>query len=305
MGRIADALRRAQEERARRAAGAVAVGEPAASTSVDAPSPESRFASGGESTDVLGQASILEAPPSPQPIPIQADPILPEAVDPRVVAFHDSTGEIAERYRSTRTRLLTGNPAGSARLLAITSTLRKEGKTITTANLGFSMAELRHLRVAMIDLDFRQRGLSRYLQVDEKPGIADVLRGERQLAEVCIPAVRENLFFIPAGDTGGARPSDLLARESVGAVFREFNERFHYSLIDTPPVNTSADLGLIAPLCHSVLIVVRMHRTPESSLCRCVKMLQANRISIAGCVLAGYSESTMSYDAHDYFETTP
>jgi predicted acyltransferase len=72
-------------------------------------------------------------------------------------------------------------------------------------------------------------------------------------------------------------------------VFKEINDRFHYSLIDTPAVSSVADIGLIAPLCHSVLIVIRMNRTPEPLLRRSVKMLQANHVPITGCILAGYA----------------
>ncbi|MBI4579398.1 MAG: hypothetical protein HY718_06820, partial [Planctomycetes bacterium] len=63
------------------------------------------------------------------------------------------------------------------------------------------------------------------------------------------------------------------------------------------------DIGLVAPLCHSVVIVIRMGRTPEHVLRRCVRMLQANHVAIAGAILAGYSEETMAcVDPHDYYE---
>jgi Mrp family chromosome partitioning ATPase len=161
---------------------------------------------------------------------------------------------------------------------------------------------LRHLRVAMIDLDFRQRGLSRRFGLDAQPGMAEVLRGERRLAEVCLPFVRENLCLIPAGDPAGANPSELISAGHAAGVFKELNERFHYTLVDTPPVSTVADIGLVAPMCHSVILVIRMNRTPEPMLRRSVKLLQANHVSIAGCLLAGYDEATMGYaDNHDYY----
>ncbi len=92
----------------------------------------------------------------------------------------------------------------------------------------------------------------------------------------------------------------------MGQVFREINERFHYCLIDTPPIHAFADIGLIAPLCHSVLIVIRMNATPEPLLQRCVKMLQANHLAITGCILAGYREDAMSFNtSQDFFTSGP
>lgn len=295
MGRIAEALKRAQRERAERLnAGSVGLMEPDAQSR--------RF---DDSSDTIAAppalASILEPPPPPKAFTANAPPLPPEALDPRAVAFHEPTGEFAEKYRSIRTRLLTANPGGSARSYAVSSALPREGKTVTVANLGLSLAELRHLRVAMVDLDFRHRGLTHLLGAQDRPGMAEVLRSEKRLSEVCIPVVRENLHFIGVGDVGTAGPSDLLAIEAARDIFREINERFHYCLIDTPPIHHCADIGLIAPLCHSVLMVIRMNATPEPLLQRCVKMLQANHLSIAGCILAGYREDAMSYNTNQDF----
>lgn len=297
MGRIAEALKRAQRERAERLD----------TESVGLVEPDARSRRFDDSSTAVAAppalTPILEPPPSPKPFPISATPIQPEVLDPQILAFHEPTCEIAEKYRSIRTRLLTANPGGSARAYAVTSTLPHEGKTVTVANLGFSLAELRHLRVAIVDMDFRRHGLTKLLGVEDRPGIAEILRSEKRLSDVCIPVVRDNLHLIPVGDIDSAGPSDLLATEAARDVFREINERFHYCLIDTPPIHVFADIGLIAPLCHSVLIVIRMNATPEPLLQRCVKMLQANHLSIAGCILAGYREDAMSYNTNQDFFT--
>ncbi|HOA74942.1 MAG TPA: CpsD/CapB family tyrosine-protein kinase [Phycisphaerae bacterium] len=281
MGRIAEALKRAQQERVRCAAGEAAASQYAADT----------FAEGG-----------ILAPESFPAFVVSTPPILPDQVAPEVVMLHDPTCRVAERYRAARTRLLSGQPGGKARIFAITSSLPGEGKTITTANLGFSLAELRHLRVAVIDCDFRQQGLTASCNAKGRPGLAEVIQGQAALADVCVPLVRENLFLIPAGNPKSITPSELLAEPSAAAVFREINGRFHYGLIDTPPASTVADIGLVAPLCHSVVIVLRMGKTPEHLLQRCVRMLQANHVAIAGSILVGYCEQTMACRDGDYYQ---
>ena len=305
MGRIAEALKRAQQERERLGDDG---GEPAAvvepTSGVVSGRPKGRRTGRVPGSDPLSRASILDVPSLSKLAPIEGPIIEPAYVDRDVVTFHDPESAFAEKYRSVRTRLLTDNAGGMARIFAVTSSQPKEGKTVTAANLGFALAELRHLRVAVIDLDFRRRGLSRRFQVDDRAGLAEVLRGEKKLAEVCARVVKDNLVLVPAGDPGDSVLSDLLASSRATAVFKEFNQRFHYTLVDTPPVNTAADIGSIAPLCHSVIMVIRMNRTPESLLKRSVKLLEANHLSIAGCILAGYCESTMGYtDPHDYYES--
>ncbi|HSW44193.1 MAG TPA: CpsD/CapB family tyrosine-protein kinase [Phycisphaerae bacterium] len=294
MGRIAEALKRAQEDRQRRLEG----------ESADRAT-GSRPGSGEPSVvdEGLLCGTIIKPPQLRRPFTTTTQPIPAEAVDPRVLAFHDPICQIAEKYRSVRTRLLTNNPGGSARVHAIASTLRQEGRTITAANLGFSLAELRHLRVAIIDLDVRQGGLTRLFQAEGRPGMIEVLRGEKRLAEACIPVVRDNLHLVPVGRISDANPSELLAGGVAAGVFREINERYHYALVDTPPIHTCADIGLIGPLCHSVLIVARMNHTPESLLRRSVKMLQANHISVAGCILVGGNEDTIDRTGNQDFYT--
>jgi succinoglycan biosynthesis transport protein ExoP len=285
MGRIAEALKRAEQERSRHLAEQPA--DPAAAVIAAGPAEDL--------PDNAGKAaihSIVDPPGGARPFVVTAVPVQPTSIHPGVVVFHDPASLIAERFRAVRTRLLTSNPSGAPRLHVVTSSLPGEGKTTTAANLAFSLAELRHLRVALIDCDLRQRVLEKMLGLEQHPGFAEVIRGKHSLAEVCIPLVRPNLYFIPAGELGATTPSDLLSCERVGTLFREFGERFNYAIIDTPPVHTVADIGLIAPMCHSVLMVIRMNATPEPVVRRCVRMLQANGTPIAGAILAGESDET-------------
>lgn len=300
MGRIAEALKRAQQERSLRLAQTtdMSFGDAAAVSG-------RTFRRGAMRAEPFSDCAelLLKPPSSPQPFPITAQALGSDSVGGEVVVLHEPNSVTAERFRSVRTRLITANPGGGPRVLALTSALRGEGKTVTTANLAFSFAELKYLRVAMVDLDFHACGLSCLLGAEHQPGLAEVLRGELSLADVCMPAVRDNLYLIPAGDPAGLLPSELLASKLFGGVFKELTERFHYSLIDTPPVHEAADAGVIAPLCHSVVMVVRMNRTPEPLVDRCVKMLQANRVNVAGCILAGYHERPMASLSHDYYQS--
>jgi succinoglycan biosynthesis transport protein ExoP len=273
MGRIAEALKRAQHERA---------------TKLEE---DSRAAENVAKTSPFGQKDFQASPhePAPRPFLLGVEPLAASAIDRRVLALHEPTCAMAEKFRSLRTRLITSNPTGGSRTYAITSSVPREGKTVTAANLAFSLGELKHLRIALVDVDLRGQGLSKLMGALDQPGLCEVLRGETTLSEVCLPAVRQNLYFIPVGNAGGAAASELLVGARASSLFRELQERFHYSLVDTPPA-TTADIGLVAPLCHCVLVVARMHATPEPVLRRCIQMLQSNQVNVAGCVLTGCDE---------------
>lgn len=302
MGRIAEALKRAQQERQQQLSAHPLPDWQRSGISFKADESRSNdFVRSHAAATTLNIPTSLSQSPSLQAVGSTVAPIPVDHIGPDVVMLHDANCEIAEKYRSVRTRLITANPGGNSRIYAVTSILPHEGRTTTTANLGFCLAELRHVRVAMIDLDFRQCGLSAACQANDAPGIAEVLRGEKTLSQICTPVVRNNLHLIPAGQLGTDSPSDLLAGDRLSRLFREINERFHYAFVDTPAIHKVADMGLIGPLCHSILMVIRMNRTPEPLLRRCVKMLQANQLTIAGCILAGYEEHAMlAGDGQEY-----
>ena len=66
-------------------------------------------------------------------------------LDERVVAVYQSEGVEAEQFRSLRTRLLNQNPDNEHRIIAVTSSTPREGKSITTINLAFALSEVKLL----------------------------------------------------------------------------------------------------------------------------------------------------------------
>jgi len=300
MGRIAEALKRAQQEsmlKIETGSTATAIAEHIVSA------PRTSIERNLSEPEVIHKPSMFNPPP-PTPFPLENDLIPIDHVGSSIIACHQPNTKMVEKYRSIRTRLLTNNRSGKPRIYAVTSSSPHEGKTVSTANLGFVLAELKQRRIIMVDADFRKKGLSQLFKIEEQPGLAEVLRGDVKLAEVCHPVVKNNLYLIPAGQLNEDSPSELLAGPRAAHLYKEIKDRFNYGLIDTPPVNSAADIGLIGPMCHSVIIIIRMHRTPEHWLKRCVKMLQANHIPIEGCILAGYCDETMGYnDTHDYYDT--
>jgi len=276
MGRIAEALKKAERERQ-----LASTAEPSTPT---APRPE--------------------APPHPTPtaaaVATDVQPVRPvrsvsEGMSEALVAYYDSSSMIAEQYRSLRTRLLSMNPGNEAQVLAVTSAVPREGKSVTALNLALILSEIQHLRVLVIDGDFRRSSLARLLSQPGAPGLADMLRGQGTLESVIQPTAMPNLMFIPAGKMGNRSAADLLSSETLARTFRKLQTQYQYIIVDTPPATTVTDVGVIGQLCHAVVMVIRMNRTPGPVVRRAVRMLQVNNIPVAGCVLVGRNERNTRY----------
>lgn len=282
MGRIAEALKRAEQERRR-------------------------------ALEMGGQTALLDAPSAravtPVVVPTGGDgPVDPgeeavkltEGLSESLVPFHERSSLVTEQYRSLRTRLLSSNPNYEHRIIAITSAVPKEGKSVTTLNLGCILAEIRHLKVLVVDGDFRRSSLAQMLNQPSGPGLAEVLDGSATYDEVIRSTPIPNLSFMPAGSTQNRSAAELLTAASASSTFRRMQNEFHYTIVDTPPATTVTDVGIIGQMCTGVVVIVRLHRTHEAAAKRAVRLLQVNNIPIVGCLLVGRDSPLGGYYGYGY-----
>ncbi len=279
MGRIADALKRAEQER--RAALGISAEH------------------GGAATLTLPRISttIAEASPSAQSESEKPQDrlALVQGLSESLVPFFEPTSLVTEQYRSLRTRLLSQNPQYEHRIIAITSAVPKEGKSVTTLNLGCTLAEIRHLKVLVVDGDFRRSSLAQMLNQPDGPGLADVLGGEATYEQVIRDTPIPNLKFISAGSTKHRSAAELLTDARAVPTFKRLQNDFHYTIVDTPPATTVTDVGIIGQMCSGMIVIVRLNRTHEAAAKRAVRLLQVNNIPIIGCMIVGRDAAVDRY----------
>lgn len=292
MGLISDALRRAEEERRKKALADDGLQPVPPDELVDVPAGLIDAATPARDATAEVVAPIDDWPVGP------ANHESSFAIHDSIVAYHDKAAEITEQYRALRSRLTAQNTTAENSVVAITSSIPQEGKSVTTLNLSWVMAEIKHFRILMIDGDFRRSSLANMLGISEYPGLADLLRGEARLNEVIRPTPLPNLSVITAGTTQEFNAAELLSTQKTGNILQECKRRFQYTFIDTPPASTVSDATVLAPWCTGVLFVVRMGKTPEPIAKSTIRLLQANNVNIIGCVLAGHRERTGRYQRY-------
>lgn len=272
----------------------------------ETPDPQSAFVSSDVATEA--RASSGEAAGPRAPTTSAAPPLSPETVvwnakdvDPAVIAFHDRCSAICEQYRSVRARLLTMNAAAARQVIAITSSVPQEGKSVTTVNLGLVMAEGGEHNILIADADFRRTSLARMLGIKGAPGLAELVRGEAELSEVLQPTPCPNLKIIPAGVSAGKSYAELLGGPPARAILADFRALFHYTFLDTPPVTTVSDVSMLAPHCDGTIMVIEMRRTPEPTVQQAVRTLQTNNVKVLGCILSRHPDRPSRYYDRYYY----
>ncbi|MGD8452864.1 MAG: polysaccharide biosynthesis tyrosine autokinase [Phycisphaerae bacterium] len=219
----------------------------------------------------------------------------PKQIDPAVVAFHERYSSVTEQFRSVRARLLSMNGSATHRIIAITSSVPQEGKSVSAVNLGFVMAEGGEHRILVADADFRRSSIGRMLGLAARPGLAELIRGEYPADELLCSTPMPNLYVLPPGKMAPQSASELLGSPNTRDVMAHLRASFDYVLLDLPPVNTVSDVSMLAPQCDGVILVVEMHRTPEPTAQQAVRTLQANNARILGCILTRHEDRRTHY----------
>lgn len=233
---------------------------------------------------------------------------LPEGFDDRLVAATDASSIMGEEYRAIRTRLLARWQHRRHIIHTITSATPKEGKTLTSLNLGLSFSEMTDRRTIVVECDLRIPMFAKMLALPEGPGLIQVLRGEAELDDAIRPSVRPNLSVIAAGAIAPDDATQLLSSAEFSQVLTTLRERYDHVIVDTPPVLDLADAGIAGGQSDEVIVIVRMNRTPRYLVDEAIRTLNSYDAPVSGCVLTdmrlgshgGYSYWYRGYYRHGY-----
>ncbi|HEU4522921.1 MAG TPA: CpsD/CapB family tyrosine-protein kinase [Thermoanaerobaculia bacterium] len=206
---------------------------------------------------------------------------LPDGIDPRLVSLLKPDSFEADQYRMLRYAVERACPSEAARVVAVTSAVPGDGKTLTAVNLAAAIARAGQSRVLLIDADLRRPAVARVLGRDTGHrgwGLVDAILDKRlSLDQVTWPLDPFNLAVVtsrrPQADT-----YELLASGRFAELVREARERYDYIVIDTPPVLPAPDSRLLAGMIDGYLIVVAADKTPRRLLEETLALLGPEKI---------------------------
>jgi capsular exopolysaccharide synthesis family protein len=186
-----------------------------------------------------------------------------EAEDMDLIVYKKPQSIVSEAIRHVYSSIMlstSGRPPG---VIMITSPNPGEGKTTLVSNLAQSYV-LNERQVVMIDCDLRKPKLHQIYQLDSQPGLTNYLTGSATLEEILRSTAIPNLVIITAG-ARPPNPANLLNSEAFKELLALLRERFHYIIIDTPPVLGFADARFVSALVDGVLLVAKHNFTHKSA----------------------------------------
>ena len=182
-----------------------------------------------------------------------------------LVVNKSSRTTISELFRYIRTNLNYMTEAGGHKVMLITSSMKGEGKTFFSINLGATLA-LVDKKVVLLEFDVRKPDLLRNLNLTSKVGLTNYLKGESSIDEIILQSpTQSNLYVIGCGAMP-ENPAELLMSERMSGLFDDLKERFDYIIIDTSPVGQVADAFSLAPYADASIYLVRYNYTDKVQL---------------------------------------
>jgi len=216
-----------------------------------------------------------------------------------LLAAADTDDLAVESLRSLRTSLYFAKLNAKNNMLLVTSPGPGAGKTFVSMNLATVLASAGK-RVLVIDADLRKGRLHKLLGIQAKPGLSDLIIGDKDFNEVIHKTDINNLFVLTAGAIS-QKSSELLMQEKFENVLEKISGHFEHIIIDSPPVLAVTDAAIIGCYTAATLLVVRDAQSPLREIEQSVKRLEHAGVNLRGVVYNGMKTSRSRYGYGKYY----
>ena len=236
--------------------------------------------SADEVEDILG-CGILGAIPR-----LQEDTTERSGLD--LIAVEDTKGSLAEAFRIMRTSLSFASPGKQIRSLVVTSSLPREGKTLSAINLAITHA-IGGKSVLLVDADMRKPRVHESLGLSNKQGLANMLTtsGGDLPIESCIQDTHiEHLSTMTSGGIP-PNPAELIDSSRFDEVVKQLETMYDLVIFDSPPGNPVIDAMLVAKHVDGMVIVSRLHTTPSGALEQLSGLVRTSGANLLGAIVNG------------------
>ncbi|MFC1545815.1 GumC family protein [Pseudomonadota bacterium] len=213
----------------------------------------------------------------------------------RLISHFSPPSTISEAYRSLRTNLLFSQ-AGEHRVILVSSSTVKEGKSTIAANLAVVVAQ-QGARVLLIDGDMRKPMQHHTFGLKRAPGLSECLLGQiswrdaiKRFSDVMLGDMGiDQALFTPGLDQldilscgrASVNPPDLLSDPAIDKILADVRKEYDLVIIDMPPLLHTTDAIIVASKVDGILLVYHIGSVVRGAL----KRVKSNIESVGGKVL--------------------
>lgn len=190
----------------------------------------------------------------------------------------------AEAFRTVRAALSLANKPDRLRLVAVTSTIPSEGKSLVASNLAIVSAQT-GLKTLLVDADLRRPSVHKTFQLHSPVGLAAYLQETAASIEELVHTTEvPNLDVICCGATPQT-PSELVGSKRMVHFLQEAGKRYDRIVLDCPPISAVSDPLVISALADGVIFVTKFNKIRREHARKTIQRVQDAGIHVFGVVL--------------------
>src|SRR5687767_1559926 len=201
----------------------------------------------------------------------------------KIVAQLHPYSPITESYRIVRSRIRLKPSDKTTHSIMVTSSMPKEGKSVTVANLATVFAQANY-RTVIVDADLRHPVLHDMFKVSNEFGLGDMLSSPEVKVEDCLKNTAvANLQILTSG-MPLLDPSERLGSKRMEQILAELRNVAEIIIFDTPPVLVFADAIVLSRRVDGVIVVIQAGKTKRPALTQTLFDLQNANANLLGSI---------------------
>jgi capsular exopolysaccharide synthesis family protein len=202
---------------------------------------------------------------------------------PQDYILENPQSAFGEAVRSLYTNVLLSDVVHRPKLLLVTSSLPREGKTTMVVSLARMLASLGQ-RVLIVDCDLRRPTTHKALKIEAGPGLANCLSEGIRPEDVIQVDEASGAHILQAGTPHGYSP-DQLDSDAMQRLLKNLSRKYDLVILDSAPVMAVADTYFVARLADKTIFVVHWAKTRREVVGLALKQLVAAGADLGGVLL--------------------
>jgi len=203
----------------------------------------------------------------------------------------------SEAYKLLRTKLqFSFADDNNCHVIGVSSALAGEGKSLTSVNLVFSLAQLGK-RVLLVDCDLRHPSIYTKLNLPKAPGLSNYLTHQSSLEEIVRAYHFDENTAVSVVTSGRNPPNpvELLSSARMEKFIRNLSASFDYIVLDLPPVGEVSDAIAVCGLTDGMLLMARQDYGNRIAFTAMVRQFEFVSARILGVVYNCASNHSSTY----------
>lgn len=219
-----------------------------------------------------------------------------ELPSPQLLVGKDSRSPVKAAYRMLQARLNFISSNRELKIVVVTSSVPREGKSTICANLALTVAQL-GCKVLLVDADLHCPSQQRIWNLNNTRGLSNILidRVEKnEIPHVDVEKVMLNLDVIPAGVTPD-NPLALLNSRQMASLVQSFSRQYDFVIIDSPPLNCEPEALILGKITDGILLVVRPGVVDAKNALTAKELLEQSEQNVLGMIVNGSALENNDY----------